>query len=258
MVSSISILFMAISLLIIFLFPLSLIVYFYRKEKISLPAVLVGALVFFVFQVATRIPLLNYLAGLEWFQVIATNIVFFAVFLGLSAGIFEEVGRFVGFKYFLRNILERKNGIAYGIGHGGIEAMLLVGLTYINNIAFSVMINSGTFDKIIDQQLGSVTADIIKDALVKTPPLMFLVGGIERFFSIIIQIALSLIVLHAVRFKKTSFLLFAILIHTLINIPAVMITQHELSIWVSQAYIFIIAMAGFMFIKKSKYLFGEK
>ncbi|MDO9536205.1 MAG: YhfC family glutamic-type intramembrane protease [Bacillota bacterium] len=258
MVSNISILFMVISLLIIFLLPVGLIIYFYKKEKISLLAVLVGALVFFIFQVATRLPLLNYLAGLEWFQGIAINMVFIAVFVSLSAGIFEEVGRFVGFKYCLGNILERKNGIAYGIGHGGIEAILLVGFTYINNIAFSIMmINSGTFDKII-VQLGPVTAEIIRDALVKTPPVMFLIGGMERFFSIIIQIALSLIVLYAVRFKKTSFLLYAILIHTLINIPAVMITQHGLSIWISQLYIFIIATAGFLFIKNSKSLFGEK
>jgi uncharacterized membrane protein YhfC len=256
MVSGISILFMVISLLIIFLLPVGLMIYFYQKEKISLLAVLVGALVFFVFQVATRLPLLNYLAGLEWFQGIATDMVFISVFLSLSAGIFEEVGRFVGFKYFLAAILERKNGIAYGIGHGGIEAILLVGLTYINNIAFSMMINAGTFDKVI-VQLGPVTAGIIRDALVKTPPVMFLIGGMERFFSIIIQIALSLIVLYAVKFKKRSFLLYAILIHTFINIPAVMITQQELSIWISQLYIFIIAAAGFQFIKKSKTLFGE-
>ena len=257
MVSSISIFFMVISLLIIFLFPVGLIIYFYKKQKISLLAALVGALIFFVFQMATRLPLLNYLAGLEWFQGIATNLVFITVFLALSAGIFEEVGRFVGFRYFLGNILERKNGIAYGIGHGGIEAVLLVGFTYINNIAFSMMINSGTFDKII-AELGPVTAEIIRDVLVKTPSVMFLVGGIERFFSIIIQIALSLIVMYAVRFKKTSFLLYTILIHTFINIPAVLITQQGLSIWVSQLYIFIIAIAALLFIKKSRYLFGEK
>ena len=31
----------------------------------------------------------------------------------------------------------------YGAGHGGVEAMLLLGLTSINNIANSTLINSG-------------------------------------------------------------------------------------------------------------------
>lgn len=48
MVSGLSIALMAITLLIVFVFPIGLWIYFYKREKISGIAVLVGALTFFV------------------------------------------------------------------------------------------------------------------------------------------------------------------------------------------------------------------
>ncbi len=40
--------------------------------------------------------------------------------------------------------LDFPNAFMYGAGHGGVEAMLLCGVTSISNIASAVMINSGT------------------------------------------------------------------------------------------------------------------
>ena len=46
---------------------------------------------------------------------------------GLMAGVFEETGRYVSFKWFLKKETRIQDGLSYGIGHGGIEAMLIVG-----------------------------------------------------------------------------------------------------------------------------------
>lgn len=88
MVSTLSIFFMVMSLLIIFGFPLALVIWFYKKEKISLIAVLVGALVFLVNQLLVRIPLLNLLANTEIYRQMAENMVFIAFFLAFTAGLF--------------------------------------------------------------------------------------------------------------------------------------------------------------------------
>jgi len=131
MVSDLSIIFMAVSLLVIIGFPLGLAVYFYRKEKISLKAIFVGALVFIVFQLLTRMPILFVLDNQAWFKELSAASLIFSVFFvgGLSAGLFEETGRFLGFRYLLKDKLSWQNGVAFGIGHGGIEALVLVGLT---------------------------------------------------------------------------------------------------------------------------------
>ena len=45
----------------------------------------------------------------------------YALFLGFTAGLFEEVGRYLAFTTILKKRLDWKNAVAFGIGHGGIE-----------------------------------------------------------------------------------------------------------------------------------------
>jgi uncharacterized membrane protein YhfC len=47
----------------------------------------------------------------------------YAVLGALLAGLFEETGRFIAFKFLLKKRTDRKTAISYGIGHGGFEAI---------------------------------------------------------------------------------------------------------------------------------------
>ncbi|MDO9533848.1 MAG: YhfC family glutamic-type intramembrane protease [Bacillota bacterium] len=252
MVSSVSLIAMVFTLIISFGLPIGLAFYFYRKEGISLVAVLVGALVFVVSQVLLRIPLLNYLSTMAWYQQLAGNLILIALFLSVTAGLFEETGRFLGFKYFLKRHLSWKNGIAFGIGHGGIEAILLTGFTYINNLIYSIMINGGTFDQLLAPQLGPEMAAFFKEQLIISPPSLFAVAGLERSFTMVIHIALSLVVLLAVIRGKPVYLVYAILLHTLVNFPAVMIPGLGFSFWYAELYLLLLALWGYTFIVRSK------
>lgn len=256
MVQAMSIVCMSFSLLAAFGFPIGLAVYMYRKERISLKALLVGVLVFTVFQFLTRIPLLSFLSGMDWYRDLVSNLLFGAFVIGgLTAGLFEETGRYLGFRFFLKKELSWKNGIAFGIGHGGIEAIGLVGLTYINNIVISIMINTGMFDSLIAPQIGSEAATQVKSQLVELPPAIFLIGGLERIFAVIVQIALSLIVLYGVMNRKIIYLFAAILAHTLLNAPGVIIVQQGYSVWLAELYIFIFAAVAAYFIIRSRPFF---
>lgn len=252
MVNSASLLFMVLTLLIAFGLPLALIIYFYKKEKISLVAVLVGALVFLVSQIFIRIPMLNAFSGMEWYRQMASNLYLIAFFLSITAGLFEEVGRFLGFKFFLKKHLSWKNGVAFGIGHGGIEAIVLIGFTYINNLVYSIMINSGTFDELLAPQIGPEMAVILKEQLIELPAYLFLVAGLERSFTIFIHIALSLVVLMAVTRKKPVFLLYAILLHAAVNLPAVIIPALGFSIFYAELYLLLLAVLSCIFIRRSR------
>ena len=140
----------------------------YVKKRISLVSVVVGALVFLVFQLLTRIPLLAVLGTQPWYQQMAENIVLIGLFLSLTAGLFEEIGRYLAFRFVLKSRLQIKNGVAYGVGHGGFEAMALVGLTYVNNPIYSTLINSGQYDTLIAPMLGEL-GDTLRDRVVNTP-----------------------------------------------------------------------------------------
>jgi uncharacterized membrane protein YhfC len=203
-------------------------------------------------------PLLQVLQGQSWYAAIANdskNIWIIALFLGLTAGLFEEIGRFLGFKFLLKKKLEWKNGIAFGIGHGGIEAIIITGLTYINNIVFSFMINSGAFDK-ISGTFSPGLSDYIVEALANTSPVMFLVGGLERVFAIIAHIAFSIMVLYGVKNKKGVYIIYAILAHTLLDAPTVLISYY-FGTWAAEGYVVLFTAAALIFSMKSKKLFEK-
>lgn len=121
MVSPTSILFMGISAIVCFLFPVIVFLYFKRKEKINLRPVFIGIIVFLVF---TQI-----LEKLVHLFVIGNNLIhnsiLFSIYGALAAGIFEEIGRFLAFKTILKDNHEWKDGLAYGLGHGGIEVIII-------------------------------------------------------------------------------------------------------------------------------------
>ncbi len=254
MVSNLSLSFMLVALIIQFLSPIALTIYFYRKESISMKSLFVGVLSFTITQIIIRIPLLQVLQTTAWYQNLATtNLFLTSLILAFSAGLFEETGRFLGFKWPLKNQMEWKDGIAFGIGHGGMEA-LYIGLGSVNNIIISLAINSGTYDSLIAKQLPSETADFIKEQLISTPPTAFLAGGLERLFTIFVQIGLTMLVLYGVRNRKYVYFIYSILLHTLINLPLPFLLQY-LGIWGTEAIIAVLAILSIILTFKARKYF---
>jgi len=247
MVRMSSIIFISISLLLSVMFPLVVAIVVHRRLRSAWKSVLVGTLVFLVFQILTRIPLLGYLQQNLWYQAFSATYPLIAGFLlALSAGLFEEIGRYVGFKLLLRKHLDWKGGIAYGIGHGGLES-LYIGTAFLNYLIYSFLINAG---KVPPQLPTSVIS-----ALTDTAPPMFVVGGIERVLAFVVQIGLSLVVLYGIKSRRSAFLLLAIAIHTLLDFGAVMLARNIL---VAEVCVAVFAAASIVWILKSKKLFIEK
>lgn len=257
MVSNLSIVFMTISFLIQVLMPIVLVIYFYKKEKIRLRVVLIGASVFFVSQVLIRLPLLSFISTQEWYKSIASNVAVLAVFLGLTAGLFEEAGRFIAMKYFMKDNLKWKDGLAFGLGHGGIESILLVGMANLSNIVLSFMINAGVFDMMVKAKLPAEAVGQIKSILIGLAPITFLAGGYERIMAMIIQIAFSMLVLYSVKAKKPMCLLYAILLHGIVDSPLVILSSMKLNTWALELYVTLCATLGLALIIKLKGIFSK-
>lgn len=244
MVSTASLAAIICTLLLSFFLPLGLAIYFYRRYRFSLKALFVGAGVLILFQFLLRIPLLSYLSGQPWFSDLSSSFFFSAVVVGgFSAGLFEECGRYLGFRIILEKELSWENGLAYGLGHGGIESIITVGFTYINNLVFSLMINSGVFEEIVAPQLGA-DASLIREQLTGLSPALYLAAGAERIFTLIIHIALSLLVLYAVKRRRPLFLLVAILLHTGLNAGALFLQGSAAGIWGTELFVAAAALAG--------------
>src|SRR5659263_732871 len=184
MVRTSSIIFISISLLLSLVLPVVAAVVLHKKLQFAWKSALVGALVFVVFQIVTRIPLLGYLKYNLWYQAFSMSYPIIALLLvALSARKLEEIGRYIGFRLLLRRHLDWEGGIAYGIGHGGLES-LYIGTAFLNYLIYSFLINAG---KVPPQLPTSVIS-----ALTDTGPPLFVVCGIERVLAFVVQIGLSL------------------------------------------------------------------
>ena len=196
-----------------------------NKKQGIVSAWVLGAAGFFVTQILIRLPILTALQSKSWFAALTqSNLFLYAFGLAFTAGLFELAGRFAAAKLMEKN-LTWKRALAAGLGHGGIEAMLLIGMTYVNNLIYIVMINSGSFDALIAQSAGLGVdvsqLELIRTQLVGTAPAMFLLAGLERLLTMTAHAAMSALICYGVAYKKTGrYVLLCLGIHTLMDLTA--------------------------------------
>lgn len=233
--------------------PIGILIYFSIKKRELVKPFLVGALVFLVLQVVLRIPLLNVvLSKMDWFyNMTVLNPLLYAVFLGLTAGIFEEVGRLVGFEVGLKKNRSWYDGLAFGLGHGGIEAIIFAGISSIQNLYVLFLLNNGKFN----EALVGASEEIVRGIFSSTSSMMILYGGIERVSAVIMHIGFTILVLYGInKGKKALYLLWAILAHGVVDTTVVVAQQVGASIHVVElicAVFAVILLIGAIRVKGS-------
>ena len=226
-ISTISIVFMAISAGLSILVPITVIVILGMKKRMNWKAMILGAVLFIVFVMILESLMHSAVLGADLSQsAIYRSPWLYMLYGGFAAGIFEETARLLCFKFLVR---ARENesmdtGISYGLGHGGIEAILIGGLGAVSNLMMSIMYNSGALNSVTaalnSEQLSAFNQGM--NNLKNTSPEFFLLGGFERVTALLLQVALSLFVLKAVSDKKWLYFIYAILIHAGIDMFALL------------------------------------
>ena len=211
--------------------PLIMAIVWTVKKKEKFTSILTGAACFILFALILEKPLQNILVfptlmGLgdhAAARFINARPVLWALILGLFPGVFEETGRLVAFKTVLKNRKNRETGISYGIGHGGIEVILTMGITYITYIAYASMINAGTFGDMIAQVAAQApeqeeNAYLLAAQLAAFSAGDMVIGVAERIFAFMFHTGASLLVFYACKDKKKFWLYpLAILLHTALD-----------------------------------------
>ena len=199
---------------------------FIKKEKIT--AILVGAATFLLFAILLEKPLQALVISADHpvSRFLNSHPVCWALVVGLFPGIFEETGRLVAFKTLLKNRQNRETSISYGIGHGGFEVMMLLGINYITYLFYAFMINAGTFPTLIEQVNAQAPdqADALYTLAHQIANLTVWdigMGFLERAFALLFHIGASILVFYACK-QKGRFILYpiAILLHTAMDFVA--------------------------------------
>jgi uncharacterized membrane protein YhfC len=154
-----------------------------------------------------------------------------ALLFGLSAGLFEEITRTV-FYFFMKTRRLWKEGMMFGAGWGGIEAILL-GVLAATSIANIYIIQNGLIENFMPADQLANSAEAVAAAaqqveeLVNSPPWYFLLGAVERGIALITQLSLSILVLQVFVRRNIIWLFVAIGWHTLVDAVAVFGTLQE-------------------------------
>jgi uncharacterized membrane protein YhfC len=200
--------------------PIVLAFYLTRKFSLSWKMVMAGAVTFIVSQVL-HIPVLSALTALFKNGTLPAipptwTLLFNAVLLGLLAGIFEETARWVLYKFILKDAKTWNEGVLAGIGHGGIEAVLLGFIALTGVISMMAMRNADLSTMGIPADQMELAKQQVADFW-SAPVYMAFLGFIERVFAICLHLSLSVMVLYSVAYGRPLWFWFALLWHAIVD-----------------------------------------
>lgn len=216
----------AITICFAIAYPIVLAIITHQRLRVSWRYFLYGALVFFVFQIILRVPWVEVIGSVYGKQIKASPVLLWGwlTVLVVTAGLFEEVGRYVGYRLLMRK--EEKTwskAVMYGLGHGGIESILLVGLGGALTLVNLVVLSAINLNILPAAQRATVTQQLA--AIAAQPGWLPLLGAWERLWTVPVHVALSVLVLQVFRRGNIGWLWLAILGHIVVDGVTIALAQ---------------------------------
>ncbi len=202
---------LAVSAMVASLGPIALGVLIARKTGVGVRPWLYGALTFFLAQCVLRLPWQIPLALWVNKKIVGNTPaqIGWLAFCALTAALFEEVGRYVVIKTLIKGERSFRVGLMLGAGHGGLESMLLVGLSLGLTFGLYVAMGAAHYDFGMSQTAHDQTAKAF-GALSATGALA---GAVERVLSVTFHLGCSVLVMKGFIVDQRRWLAYAIGLH---------------------------------------------
>ena len=228
--------------------PVVLIVAWKMYTKRSLVPFWVGIMVFIAFsRMLEMIPhSLFLLSSNPVSKAINGNVVLYVIYAATVAALFEETGRYLAFRFVLTKHPNKETAVTYGIGHGGIECVLVLGVTYIQYYAYGQLINSGSMDKMLSAYKdSSQSVDALNQLITNikgVTKMTCFMADLERISAMMVQIALSILVFQAVYVAGKKYMYWvAVALHFLTDVPAALYQKGVLKLLPTEIILFVYA-----------------
>lgn len=246
MIQNSSLILLAGTALFTFIVPFIFVIIWVRKTQTKLKPFFVGAGIFIIFALILESIAHSFVLGSDNF--ISNNIFTYVLYGCLAAGLFEEAGRYVAFRFMMKENDPKETAITYGLGHGGIEMILLVSLSLVSSFIFAMTINKLGIDEMIKGMNDESMIETVKQMIVSLNAYGMkdvCLTIIERTSAMILHVSCSIFVFKAVRNKNFKYMLIAFGFHFVMNIPAALAQKQVLTnMWVVELFVFVIAIAS--------------
>ena len=240
--------------------PILALVIWKKKEGTELRPAWIGAAAYFVFGMVLE-QLINaavlgtgssavsaFLLGHPWL---------YAVYGGLSAGILEETARFLVYRTMLKDSVGRENAVTFGIGFGGLECIMVLGLTVLSTLMMSISFNNMGAEAFAAQYANS-EYQIVLETIAEInaiSPLAGVMNCVERAAVFALQIELSVLMFGMVRSQKFWLYPVSILLHSAVGFLAALYQTNVLtSVYLLEVLLVVYAVAVFFLTRK---VYGE-
>ncbi len=154
----------------------------------------------------------------------AYALLFTALFLGLSSGLWEETFRYGAYRWFVRDARAWPQGLMLGAGHGGIEALILGLLAFVTLSRMIALNGADLAGAVPAEQIPLVQQQIA--AYWSTPWYLALLGAVERVFAILFHLTASLLVLQVFLRGQIRWLWLSVLWHATLNAVTVLVSAY--------------------------------
>lgn len=228
--------------------PVVLIVAWKMYTKRSLVPFWVGVMVFIAFsRMLEMIPhSLFLLSSNPVSKAINGNVVLYVIYAATVAALFEETGRYLAFRFVLTKHPNKETAVTYGIGHGGIECILVLGVTYIQYYAYGQLINNGSMDKMLSAYKdSSQSVDALNQLITNikgVTQMTCYMADLERISAMMVQVALSILVFQAVYVAGKKYMYWvAVALHFLMDVPAALYQKGVLKLLPTEILLFVYA-----------------
>lgn len=149
------------------------------------------------------------------------QLIFSAILVGLSAGFFEEITRYVGLRWWAKDARSWSKGLLFGAGWGGMEAIIFFVVIMLLNYIVLLALRPVDLSTILPpEQVLPLQQGL--DLFWGVSWYDSLLGALERLLVLPIQIALTIMVLQVFLRGQSRWLWLAIAWHALLDAVCVM------------------------------------
>ena len=244
---------LAITVVLLIAIPVALFIYWRRNHRgeTNYSYLIAGAIGFIVsarmlelgvhyFCILSDNPVSRFITG---------NTLAYVLYGIIMAGVFEECGRYIVMRFFMKKNRTRENAVMYGIGHGGIEILVVLLPAMISYLLIAVLFSTGDVNKALS------TLKITEETAAASLPAVWAAANfgyaamalnvIERLFALILHIELSVVVFYGVVNSKKAYLPLAIILHMLMDSFPALYQRGLVPLWSVELWVaFCVAAIG--------------
>lgn len=210
--------------------PIAAAIWFRKKKGANILPFFIGCFIFVLFALVLEQMLHSVALGSPF---ITGNTIVYVLYGGLAAGLFEEVGRYVGMRFLMSKKARRPvNSLMYGVGHGGIESAILLGANMLSYAIIMIALRSGA-----DWPAASMSEQslaVILQTIGATSSGLVVLGLVERILAMTLHVCLSVVVYAGIVRHKFWYLPLAIGIHMLVDSGVLAVKLYTGQIWLCE------------------------